>query len=152
MDANAGVIAVEGDNIEEVLQDFGRLETELSKKLEIELNSQARFYESIFDSPVVVGRKRSPIKTVARLFRGKKRVRFGKILGRRVTNYGIRLVHRDPSPLDDQWLELKLEPTIQRPETTYSNNVVYGHRDKEKVVSMARSLLDLVSQLIQEME
>lgn len=153
MDPERGIVAIEGSDIEAVIKSFDELEKWVQENTSVDFAQERRFYEFIFDGTISVGSERDPIRTISNLYSDSRTIeQFGDIIEAKVTNFGIRLVQKDRSPGEDEWLDIRVEPTVERPRSTYLANVVYRSPDKEKVIARANELLATLEQIIATIE
>ena len=153
VDMGRGVLGVDGKNVDEVIEEYRLIEAWINKELQLNLGGNAKFYESILEGILTVGIERSPIETLKRLYTdGGQISQFSQILGRGVTNFGIRIVTEGTAPMDDTWLDLRIEPSVQRSNSAYRVNVVSRGKQLDTQAEEARQLTDKLSQLVSAME
>lgn len=154
IDADRAILAVQGFGVEPVTKDFSELQRWILEHLSVDLNGESRFYEYLLNGEMKAGADRNPIDTFARIGPDSKEIysRFSRRLGSPVTNFGIRLVRSGELPGRNDWREIRIEPSVQRPSTTYFVNVIYRSSDERAVMEDARAISDLVPGLIKDIE
>lgn len=148
-----GILGIHGRNLEAVLDDYRLIEDWIGEVFAVNLSEDAQFYEYIFQAMLTVGRDRNPIETLKNLYSdGNHLTKFSEILGRAVANYGIRLVETDRAPTDDTWLDIHIEPSVQRSASAYSINVVSRGPTANHQADEARKVEEVVEGLVSAME
>ena len=152
-DMERGILGIDGRGVGEVVDDFTALEDWIREELCLDLSQEARFYELILEGSLAVGQGRDPIDTLKHLYAGSPHLSsFAKVVGRDVTNFGVRLVEKGQVPSANTWLDIRVEPSIQRGNTAYTVNVVFRDPDRAKVVAEANRISDTVAELVVAME
>ena len=154
IDADRAILAIDGTEVEPVLDDFRRIEQWIQENLALNLERENRFYEYTLTGDLQVGAAHSPVETIARLEPDSRDMysRFSKRIGTQVTNFGVRLVRTGESPGQDEWLEIRIEPSVQRSHTTYYVNVIHRSHDRRSVIEEAPRIPDLVVGIVADME
>ena len=148
-----GILGIDGRGVSEVIDDFIALEDWIREELSLDLSQEARFYELILEGSLTVGPARDPIDTLKHLYEGSPHLSsFAKVVGRDVTNFGVRLVEKGQAPSANTWWDIRVEPSIQRGNTAYTVNVVFRDPGRDKVVAEAEGISDRVAQLVLAME
>jgi len=149
VDMEKGVVAIQGSDIEGVLQDFESLEKHTKEVLRVSLEDEARFYEFILDAEAVFTDGRNPIQEISNLFAGAQVFdQLSPIVGEPLTNFGLRLVPKDLSPNGDIWVDFRIEPSIAKPTSVYSINTVLRNTARSIVIEQARSVGTKLRQII----
>ncbi|MBA7610524.1 hypothetical protein ES703_17733 [subsurface metagenome] len=147
MEPDRGVIAIAGQHVGTIVEDFSNLEKLIKDKLNVSLEREALFYEFTAEGTATTGK--DPTKIVAKLLNGSRlQSEISKILGSSVTSFGLRLVERERYVTDNQWFDFKIEPLIPKPDTTYHINVVYRHPKRANVINAAQSLNGTIEKLL----
>lgn len=151
LDPDRGIVAIAGQDVNAVVEDFLNLEGLIKDKLDVPLSADALFYEFIAEGSAVTGK--DPTKVVARLFQGSRlQSKISEILGCSTTNFGVRVVEQNRYVTDRKWLDFSIEPLIPKPKTTYRISVTYRHPERENVVRTAKSLSRTVQALLSAIE
>jgi len=151
MDPDRGVLTIVGQDINDVIEDFSKVEELVKDKLNVALEKEARFYEFIAEASASTGS--DPTKVIAKLYQDSKLLpEISKIVGYSATNFGVRIVEQNRYVNDAKWFDFRIEPHVPKPNTNYHINVVYRHPERANVVQAAISLLETVEKLISAME
>lgn len=153
IEMDKGILGVDGRDIDQVIEDFRQIENWIAKEHEVDLGSEAKFYESIFEGTLAVGRTRSPIDTLKQLFSDSAYPsKFSEAVGREVTNFGIRLVEKGQAPTGDTWFDLRIEPSVQRSASDYMVNAVIRGPSLLVQVEEVQHLQGKIHRLVSVME
>ena len=153
LNSERSFVTIEGPNIDQVLFDFSSLETWLDELHIVDLATEIRFFEFILDGNLYVGSERNPTETIAGAWSSSPLVStLSEQLTRHLTNFGIRLVDKGKSTGEDEWFEVRIEPSVTRPTTTFFVNMVFRHPSKTLVEETARTATGLLDRVIAEME
>lgn len=151
LDPDRGVVAIAGQDINGVLEDFSNLERLVKDKVNVDLEAEASFYEFIAEGSATTGR--DPTKVIAKLFEDSKLAsELSKILGFSATNFGVRVVEQNKYVTEAQWFDLRVEPLIPKPNAVYTVNLTCRHPQRANVVEVARSLTKMVENVLDVME
>lgn len=151
LDPDRGVMAIVGQDIGGVIEDFSSVENLVKEELDLVLKEKALFYEFIAEGSASTGS--DPTKVIARLYQDSKlRSEISEILGFSATNFGIRIVEQNRYVTDAQWFDFRIEPLIPKPETTYHIGVTYRHPKRANVVQAAKSLEKTIEKLLSAIE
>jgi|GEM_PF-3477437 len=149
VDMERGVIAIQGVDIEGVIEDFEGLEKGIKDELHVDLATEARFYEFILDAEALVENGRDPVKETASFYSDSKLLaRLSPIMGEQIANFGIRLTKKDQYPNSDELLDLRIEPSVSKPKTRYSIAMVFRQTTKSEVIEQAKSIEGKIQQIL----
>lgn len=151
MNPDRGVVTITGHDIDGVVDDFTRFEKLVKERLKLDFEDNARFYEINFDGLATTGK--DPTQVIARAYQDSKLLSsISQSLGIPAANFGIRVVEQNRYPTDDQWFEIKIEPSIPRPKSSYYINFLYREATKAAVLSKAKGIIETIKILITIME
>jgi len=151
LDPDRGVVAIAGQDINGVIEDFSSLEKLVKDKVNVDLETEALFYEFTAEGSATTGR--DPTKVIAKLFEDSKvESEISKILGFSATNFGVRVVERNRYVTEAQWFDLRVEPLTPKPNAVYSVNLTCRHPKRANVVEAAKSLTKMVENILEVME
>jgi len=151
LDPDRGVVAIAGQDINGVIEDFSNLEKLVKDKVNVDLETEALFYEFTAEGSATTGR--DPTKVIAKLFEDSKvESEISKILGFSATNFGVRVVERNRYVTEAQWFDLRVEPLTPKPNAVYSVNLTCRHPKRANVVEVAKSLTKMVENILEVME
>ena len=151
LDPDRGVIAIAGQDVSGIIEDFSNLETLVKDKLNVDLQKEAYFYEFIVEGFATTGR--DPTRVIAKLFQDSRlQSEISKILGFTATNFGVRIVEQNRYVTDSQWFDFRIEPHIPKPDMNYHINATYRHPKRANVVQTAKSLGETFEKLLSAIE
>ncbi len=151
MNPDRGVVTITGHDIDGVVDDFTGFEKLVKERLKLDFEDNARFYEINFDGLATTGK--DPTKVIARIYQDSKLLsNISKSIDIPAANFGIRVVEQNRYPTDDKWFEIKIEPSIPRPNSSYYINFLYREATKASVLSKAKGIIDTIVKLITSME
>jgi len=151
LDPDRGVVAIAGQDINGVIEDFSNLERLVKDNVNVDLEAEASFYEFIAEGSATTGR--DPTKVIAKLFEDSKlESELSKILGFSATNFGVQVVEQNKYVTEAQWFDLRVEPLIPKPNVVYTVNLTCRHPQRANVVEVAKSLTKVVENVLDVME
>ncbi|MBA7681849.1 hypothetical protein ES703_90190 [subsurface metagenome] len=151
MNPDRGVVTITGHDIDGVVDDFTRFEKLVKERLNLDFEDNARFYEINFDGTATTGK--DPTKVVAKVYQSSTLLSdISKSLELPVANFGIRVVEKNRYTTEDKWLEIKIEPSIPRPNSSYYINFIYREAIKTDVLNQSKVLIETIKKLITSME
>jgi len=62
------------------------------------------------------------------------------------------VVEKNRYTTEDKWLEIKIEPSIPRPNSSYYINFIYREAIKTDVLNQSKVLIETIKKLITSME
>ena len=151
LDPDRGVVAIAGQDINGVIEDFSNLEKLVKDKVNVDLEAEASFYEFIAEGSATTGR--DPTKVIAKLFEDSNlESQISKILGFSATNFGVRIVEQNRYVTEAQWFDLRIEPLVSKPNAVYTVNLTCRHPERANAVDAAKSLSKTVKNILVAME
>lgn len=147
VETERSVIAIAGQDINGIIEDFSNIERLIKDKLNLVLEEKALFYEFIAEGSANTGS--DPTKVIAKLLDDSRlQSEISKILGFSVTNFGVRFVEQNRYVTGAQWSDFRIEPLVPKPDTSYHINVIYRHQERANVVKAAQSLRETIEKLL----
>lgn len=138
-------------DLEDALQEFGRLEEALQSDLDIDVQEKALFYE--FTTNAVASTGHSPLEAFhSQLDGGHFLTRASEIVGTDLGTYGVRLTDQLADPNQVNWTDFKIEPAVHAAHRQYLINVVYRRNSREPVLKLVESFDEVISRLIEAIE
>lgn len=151
LEPDRGVIAIAGQDIDGVIEDFSNLEKLVKEKVNVDLEAEASFYEFITEGSATT--ERDPTKVIAKLFEDSNlESQISKVLGFSATNFGLRVVEQNRYVTEAQWFDLRIEPLIRKPNAVYNVNLTCRHPKRANVVDTAKLLSETVKNILAVME
>lgn len=146
-------LVIEGPNPAVLAEEFQQIESVLSAELKFDSESQSSEHEC--DASLLVSTDQSPLKSLSEFWSGYPRLEsIGSLIGLEdaCTNSSLRLVSLGRSPLDRDWFELRVDPSVQSPDRNYFCVAVYRNPDREKVFHFLDRLQATITNLISRIE
>ena len=145
------ILAIRGRDPDPVVDEFETVEHLLAERFEFDSRSASVFYELLAE--LTVASAESPLAVMARQFRGVAVLnRLGEVLGFPVSNFALRAVGAGQDPGDNNWSEVRIEPSIPDSTRRFFVSIVFRNEQRDVVVEFARSLARTVSRLVEEIE
>lgn len=133
------------------LDDLNRIEQLLLSELEFDSRAAARFYELVAEIDVKAAA--SPIKAWARLSASTAIVStLSRVFGADLGVFGVRLVPAGSVPNQEEWLDVRLEPSVQEPERAHYLQTVFRSRNRLDVETFIANLDERVKRLVELVE
>ena len=150
LDLGKGIIGIEGAKSDEVIKDFQLTEKILSEEFSVDIENRTWFLVCIAEM-TLPGHK-SAIETARTQFAESKLFHeIGQIVGETPIQFGLRLASKSSQPLDENWLDFKIEPLVNDARSYYVS-VVYRNANRSKVYNFLTGLEDKVEKVIQTVE
>ena len=77
---------------------------------------------------------------------------FGKIIGKPIGQFTIRLFPRNKDSNRDDWFEVILEPKIASGGKTYHAGLIYRNKELTDVANFGRKSMDMIENMISNIE
>lgn len=123
----------------------------IKANIDIDLDEMEAFYELIghFD----VETNENPLEKIEQISGRSEFVKqFNEILNEDVSDYTLRLVPRGRAPIQTEWFDITIEPSVIKPSSTYAVAVIYRSEDKSKVEKFTRGLTQNMESLLDIIE
>ena len=147
-----GVLTVNGKDVQVVLDEFREI-VKWASEIGVDLTADVKFYESIIEAQLNVGKENNPIETSRNMFAKYEQYRkFSEIFGSDITNYGVRLVNAGTSPSSDTWIDLRIDPSVERSNSIYRVNGVLRGPDLDNQMDAAQRIEEKVKQIVITMQ
>lgn len=152
VDTQRQIIAVRGRDPKNVITDFEAIERLLEQEFAFSSEEHAAFYEVQMQAEITSAH-RSPTKVFQELFHP---LRSRKVLepveNRRAMVYGVRLVPDGELPNSRTWFDIRIEPSVFRPDDVYYAHAVFRDPVRASVLTLARRGFDVVGDVIDNLE
>ncbi|MBM4462887.1 MAG: hypothetical protein FJ012_06065 [Chloroflexi bacterium] len=150
-DSERRYVGVDGTSLPDVLSSFDELTRIVKDDLWVDIRAKAAFYEAIVRMNVL-GHV-NPTETVESFFSNLDAVKaLEPILGEPTSLFTIRLVPKGKLTGEQEWFEVKIEPDLARPDSTYMVEVVYRKSDYEKVKDFVSAIDQKIDLVLDKME
>lgn len=137
VDTDRYIVGVEAPVIEQVLDEMDAVENLLAEEFDLQSPRLAHYYEFLAD--MTIRARRNPLESWPMHFSTTSIMgRFAEVLGMDVAPFGVRLVARGVVPDQPDWLELRVEPSIQSPTDHHFVEVVFRGSDRAAVSEFIR--------------
>jgi len=151
INSERGILATRGRDADSVVDEFEALEGFLEEQFAFDSQGASRFYELLAE--LTVTSAENPLSVMARQSEGVAVLqRLGEVLGFPVSNFTLRAVGTGQEPNDNNWSEVRIEPSIPDTTTRFFVSIVFRNEERDLVVGFARNLTQTVDRLIEEVE
>ena len=140
--SNIGTV---GRSLTEVTESFKELVKLVKTELGVNLHENVRFYQCNIHYNMET--KKKPCNEIAKVENKEYFEKFAKVLGENLSSFSVRLVPRNMSPNQEEWLDIAIEPDVVN-EKRYHIGVVFRNPDRETtenfVSKLENNLLNLI--------
>lgn len=151
MDPDKQILGASGNDILKVTSAYDEVHRIIEEKMGLPLSKFASFYEAIGNFEVVTGN--NPLMKIAGASTMQEMAKsIGAVLGTDVSPFTVRVSSRGAVPNQTEWFEITMEPLIPKSDTTYFVSVVFRSAERDKVVSIAKSVSGKVKDVIAMIE
>lgn len=132
------VLMVEGLSVNKVIASIEELIKIAKEDFLLDMDKDLSYLE--LGADLLIRTDGSPINEVQK-FMNDKFGKFGDIMGEETSSNVIDIVPKGSHPSDLNWFDIRIEPKITLPESSYYINVIYRDHDIAKVIDFARQLI-----------
>ncbi|MDO8673784.1 MAG: hypothetical protein Q7O66_20430 [Dehalococcoidia bacterium] len=151
VDSNRQVLGVQAPNVNSVLDEMDSIESLLKTELDLDSHALADYYELLASLTIKAGRH--PLECWETHFAEAPILnKFSDVLGTDVSLFGVRLAVRGEVPNQPDWLEIRIEPSVQSPQKHHSVQIICRHSRRDEVFAFGRKLEDTLRNLISLVE
>jgi len=150
-DTERRFIGVDGTSVDDVLSSFEELTEVVKHELWVDVHAKAGYYESIIRMNVL-GRN-NPTEVVEGFFRDLDTAKsLETIIGEPTSLFTIRLVPRGKLTGEPEWFDIRIEPDVSRPDTTYIIEIVYRKLEYKSVIDFVSGIDQKIDAILDNME
>lgn len=149
--SNRGVLGVTAKSYDSAVIAYDELRTTINDELKIDIDQRSRFFEIIVEYKF--NSDKNPLASISKAF-DKNRVLkdASNIFGHKTTMYSLRLVSEGKVPNQEEWLDVTIEPDLNKPDSTYNITVIFRSSQKEKVEQFGKDLEKKLTKIIDTIE
>ncbi len=150
-DSERRFIGIDGTSPNDVLSSFEELTEVIKNDLWVDVHGKAAYYEAIIRMNVL-GRG-NPTEVVGRFFQDLGTVKsLETIIGEATSLFTIRLVAKGKLTGDQEWFEIRIEPDVARPDSTYMIEIVYRKSEYGPVRDFVSTIDQKIDEILDKME
>lgn len=148
-DSEAGYIGVIDRSLREASTSFGDLMKLVKEEIGVDLHEKVKNYQINVHYRLKTGK--IPSKEIPKAENKGFVDRFSKIIGESLSSFSIRLVKKDSSENQDDWIDIDIEQDLVYKDY-YHIGVIYKNPNKEKIETFVKDLEINLMKLIEFIE
>jgi hypothetical protein len=148
IDPDRKIVGSEGRNVESVIEIVKELEDMITKNFSVRME-EFDYYELV--SYLNVTSDKDPMASIRKTFKTECYSKISEVLKQEVSPFVISIAPVDSLPSNKKWFDLTIRPDVIS-KNVYNIAIVYRHENRDDVLSFAKKIDFMISELIKIIE